>query len=301
MNVDEPRSNDGSSHFLNIASLQVATIVRQLERRRVSGRLERARDRRPGRSKGNNTGQEKSIDSAPTILQKRCAMTNGQGTVFKGLAGAMALAGASEAYGQIIQSTTPANFVPATGVTNPANVINWDVDGNGTNDFQFYFEQASTAGNWFSGIYGLGGVGVAAAIGYAGAYGIYVNRLTAGMSIGAGSAFAQNTGYVSAFASRFSGILYGQFNPPTQRGFVGFEFTGADGLLHFGYIDIQTSPFNSAADHGGQLFFTAFYQGTAGASILAGAVPEPGTLGALAFGAATLAGVVAYRRKVASA
>ncbi len=216
----------------------------------------------------------------------------------KGLAGAAALAAGTEAYGAVTAANSlPANFIPSSGVTSPAHQESWDVDGDGTADFDLFFSQASTSGNWVSGIYGYGGVGTAAAVAYVGPYVVYVNRLSVGTSIGPTSIFNQDTGYVAAFASRFSGMLYGQFNPPNDRGFIGFEFTNASGL-HFGYLELMTDPFTSAGSPGGQTFFQAFYESTPNTPItITAAIPEPGTLASLAVGAAFLGGVALRRRK----
>ena len=209
--------------------------------------------------------------------------------VFKtGLAGAAALAAGTEAYGAVVSVAPPANQNP------------WDVNSDGRVDFTLFFSQASTAGNFVSGIYGYGGVGVAAAVAYNGPYVTYVNRLTTGATIGPASVFNQATGYVAAFASRFSGTFYGQFVSPNTRGFVGFEFTAADGL-HFGYLEVMTSPFVDAGNPGGQTFFQAFYETTPNTAITIAAVPEPGSLALLAFGVATLGGVALHRRKATAA
>jgi hypothetical protein len=218
-----------------------------------------------------------------------------QNTVSKlttGFAGAVALAGASEAYGNVVASTTvPANFTPTsnTSLYQPS----WDIDGDGTADFQFvFYQKAGNSGlNWLSGAYGYGGAGVNCAVAYTGAYATYINRLTNGNTVGPASGFAQGAGtmggYVSVLASRFGTKLYGAWKTVTD-GFMGFEFTASDGL-HYGYIEIKTSRFVSAAN--------AFYETTPNTAITvaAAAVPEPGTLASLAFGAAML-GATAMRR-----
>jgi hypothetical protein len=217
--------------------------------------------------------------------------------VSTGLAGAAALAASTEAYGAVVSVTPPANFIPSSGVTSPANQTPWDVNSDGTTDFSLFFAQSSTAGNWVSGIYGYGGVGVAAAVAYQGPFVVYVNRLVVGNTIGPASAFAQATGYVAVFASQFGGLPYGQFQSPNTTGYVGFEFTAADGL-HFGYFQVTTDHFQSAGSPGGQVFSQAFYETTPNTAITI--VPEPGSLAALAFGSALLGGL-ALRRKTAKA
>jgi hypothetical protein len=234
---------------------------------------------------------------ADLIQKLRMKTPNSLKTVSTGLAGAAALAASTEAYGAVVSATLPANFIPSSGVTSPANQTPWDVDGNGTVDFSLFFSQASTGGNFVSGIYGYGGVGTAAAVAYLGPYVAYVNRLVVGNTIGPASVFNQNTGYVAAFASRFNGTYYGQFVSPNTRGFIGFEFTNASGL-HYGYLELMTSQFASAGSPGGQTFFQAFYETTPNTAITI--VPEPRSLAALAFGAAILGGVALNRRKGAA-
>ncbi|MBE7211099.1 MAG: PEP-CTERM sorting domain-containing protein [Gluconacetobacter diazotrophicus] len=223
-----------------------------------------------------------------------------------GLAGAVALAGGSQAYGAVVSVTPPANFIPTSGVS--SQQIPWDVDGNGTADFEFTFDQASTNGNWEAGFYGYGGVGIAAPVGYASASFAtitYATRLSAGATISSTSAFAQTpTGtkyfYPTVLGSRYGTKFYGQFTNHTGgaaiRGFIGFEFTAADGQLHYGDIEIATSRYRSATNPGGITFYSAAYNTTAGAPITISAVPEPTSLAALAFGAAGAAGA-AWRRK----
>ena len=222
-----------------------------------------------------------------------------------GLAGALALAGGSQAYGSIVFSATPANIVPTSGTFGPYG-FSLDVDHNGTKDVGVFFYQTSTDGTWISGFNGLdngGGVGLAAPIGYVNpAFGYsYVSRLGVGYTVNANSAFYQNGTYVNRLASRFNGAFYGQFT--TQggtplNGWVGFEFTAPDGL-HFGALNLTVAPYTDAADPGGIEFGTLEYQSIPGAPLTITDVPEPGTLAALAFGVAGTG--VALRRRAKAA
>ncbi len=215
----------------------------------------------------------------------------------RGLAGAAALAAGTEAYGSVVSVAAPTNFVPASGTTNPANTRPWDVNSDGTADFELFFQQSSTNGNWVSGIYGYGGAGINCASGYAGPYVTYVYRLGTGAMIGPATPFYQATGYVAVFASKFSGVLYGQWSAPNTTGYVGFEFTATDGI-HFGYFKVTTNRFQNAANPGGQVFAEAFYETTPNTPITI--VPEPSSLAALALGSALLGGVALRRRKGAA-
>ena len=99
-------------------------------------------------------------------------------------------------------------------------------------------------------------------------------------------------GSEAALGSRYNSTDYGQFLPPNSRGFLGLEFTvGAN--TFFGYIQVQVNRSPGAGQPGFQ-FISAAYENTPGMAITAGAVPEPGTLALLAFGAA---GVVALQRR----
>lgn len=223
--------------------------------------------------------------------------------VATGLAGAATLAAGSEAYANVVASTTlPANYTPTSSTTNPPYEPTWDVNGDGTNDFQFIFYQiaGNTGLNWLSGVYGYGGIGIAAPVAYQGTFASYVNRLANGNTIGPASVFNQTQtstgGYFNVFASRYGSKLYGQWKTVTD-GFLGFEFTEADGL-HYGYVEIKTSRYVNSTNKGGIFFSNGFYETTPNTPITIGqAVPEPGTLAALAFGAAIVGGASLRRRK----
>ena len=221
-----------------------------------------------------------------------------------GLAGAVAIAGGTQAYGSVVTVTPPANITPTSGAT-AATSRAFDINGDGTVDLEFDFQQTSTAGNFVSGVYGEGGVGVAAPVAYAGSYVVYANRLTVGTSIGPTSAFAQEAPYTDVLASRFSGTFYGQFVTSTGAavsGWTGFEFTATDGI-HYGAVDLSTSRYVSASSPGGITFLAAEYESVAGTPLVIttpAAVPEPSSLAALAFGAAGAAGAVLRRRRTAA-
>ena len=80
-----------------------------------------------------------------------------------------------------------------------------------------------------------------------------------------------------------------------NRGFAGFSFLNASNVLCFGYVELATNAWTGAGTIGVQ-FFSLAYENS-GAPIDAGAVPEPTTLAALAFGGAGLAAAALRRRK----
>lgn len=218
-----------------------------------------------------------------------------------GLAGAVAIAGGSQAYGAIVAVTPPANLTNTAGSAT-TTTINWDVNGDGTADFQFSDRYPNIA----AGSYGVvwqenmnpatsalattNGV-----VGYQGSFVRYASALTAGTSIATASAFSTSAQVV--LGSRYSyggnGISnYGGFAAAVAPGtfrYAGFRFNATDGT-HFGWIQL-------AVNAGTITFVNAAYQSTPATAIIAGAVPEPGSMAALALGAAAVVGAVSKRRR----
>jgi hypothetical protein len=228
----------------------------------------------------------------------------------KGLTGAAALAGANQTYGQVVAANPPVPVtIAASGVSSATytDAVDFDVDGNGTIDFALQVEALPAAYTGFRKglaeihIYGYGGVGSAAVVGYTTAAGYaYGSKLTTGTVVGSSSTFVQDPGYYTNLAIKYGTKSYGKF-ATTGIGYIGFEFTAADDLLHYGYVEVTTalSGTSATAPTASLTYVGAYYNETAGASITVGqtAVPEPSSLAALAFGAAGLAGAAAYRRK----
>ena len=236
---------------------------------------------------------------------------------FTGLAGAVAVAGASQAYGQVVNVAAPTN-ITGKASTSASSKEYYDVDTGTTSttktaatDLEFgYFNSAT---EFFTGVYGFNG-SKAAAYEYGGsgsAYSAYAYAVAKGGKIGTGGsyAFAQHTGYFTLMSFTYKGKPYNSLQTTGTPEYLGFQFTAADGLLHDGWLLLESDTYTSAASPGGLKFLGAAYNTTpdaAGGTILAGqmgtnAVPEPGTLSALAVGAAALAGVGIKRRKAALA
>ena len=218
----------------------------------------------------------------------------------KGLTGAVALAGATQAYGKVVSATPPAN-ITGTGSTGEATVT-WDVNGDGTADFVFGAGAANIGGSKYLAYTGVNSY-TGAMVGYVlnGAYN-YASNLTKGTTIGSASYFVKGT-YLTTIGVKYGTTVEGQFLNG-KAGYLGFEFTAADGT-HYGYIALTSTVTSTAkpGTSGGKLAFgTAFYDTTAGEALTIGtsAVPEPTSLAALAFGAAGAAGAAAYRRKQAA-
>ena len=169
----------------------------------------------------------------------------------------------------------------------------FDVNGDGIPDLQLtagVMTAYKSAYTGVSGAYqGYDAFGtVNKVVGYAGTFGNYATRLAAGTVVNASSAFIYGN-YLTILGSRFSGKNYGQFR---TRGYLGFEFAAADGE-HFGYLNLlATVAGSTAANLSAKLtFYSAAYETTPGVAItIPGAVPEPSSLAALAFGGIGLAG-----------
>ena len=218
----------------------------------------------------------------------------------KGLTGAVALAGATQAYGNVVSATPPAN-ITGTGSTGEGTVT-WDVNNDGTADFVFGAGAANIGGSKYLAYTGVNSY-TGAMVGYLldGAYN-YASNLTKGTTIGSASYFVKGT-YLTTIGVKYGSTVEGQFLSG-KAGYLGFEFTAADGT-HYGYISLTStvaSTAKGATSSGSLTFGKAFYDTTPGEAITIGAaaIPEPTSLAALAFGAAGAAGAAAYRRNRAA-
>lgn len=218
-----------------------------------------------------------------------------------GLAGAAALAGASQTYGTVVVLTPPAN-IPGndpTANTDPTPTrVFIDLDGNSTNDLEIAYRSFNTMGYYIQQSFVLSFTGQTAAYGPVGTQDqYYAYQLAGGDAIPGSNPFGQNMGmppFLTHVATNVNGNNYG-FWALGDRGFIGFSFRDANNQLDYGYIELETDAFMSAGDPGGIQFFSLAYE-TSGGPIAAGAVPEPSTLAALAFGGVGLA-AAAFRRR----
>ncbi len=225
-----------------------------------------------------------------------------------GLAGAVAIAGGSQAYGAIVNVPVPTNLSVPAGADNESTV-GWDVNGDGTKDFTFNIRYPNLSGVLWQDnmdpvtVTGNTVLGYGTALGYR-----FGSAFSAGTSIGptapTGTAF-QTVGQV-IMGSLYDGTPYGGFSNPIAPGngsvtpgtlsYAGFSFTvGAN--TYYGWLQMS-------ANAGAMNFVSAAYNDTPGASIAAGAsaaVPEPGTLAGLAVGAVALGGTAWSRRRRATA
>ena len=223
-----------------------------------------------------------------------------------GLAGAVAIASGTSAYGTIITVSTPADLTNTPGGANTS--VNWDVNGDAITDFTFTNRYPNTAPGNYGVVWQLNMNGTVAAngtLGYMGPFIRYAAALTMGTTIDNSGPFTFNAGGQACLGSLYSYGAFGQYNyggfaadgpngsvAPGTFAFAGFRFTAADGV-HFGWIKL--------AVNAGLIDFAdpiaAAYESTPGMAIQAGAVPEPGTMGLLALGAAGVLGTVIKRRR----
>lgn len=216
--------------------------------------------------------------------------------------GALAIAGGSSAYGDIVLLTPPPNVNVPPGTATFSQ--NWDVNSDGIMDFTINFRFPNTGSgsgviwqanlNPFAGTAATNGV-----VSYQGPFIRYAFALGNGTIINAASPFSTSTQITlgSRYLSGGVPMFYGGFAaggpngsvPPGTFAFAGFRFTAADGT-HFGWI-------NLAVDAGTITFVSAAFESIAGTAITAGAIPEPSTLAMLALGAAGVFGTAIKRRR----
>jgi hypothetical protein len=225
----------------------------------------------------------------------------------KGLAGALAIANGTTAYGAIRQVFPPPNLTNVPGGT--MTTRSWDVNGDGINVFTFTNRYPNTPPGgtgviWQLNIFPLANNGVVSYLGpnirYAFALGAgeIINSSSPGISqsanqqVALGSKYSYGSMGVNYYGGFAAGGPNGSVHPGTFA-FVGFRFQAADGQ-HYGWLRLSVNA--GIID-----FHTAAYEDTPntmiGTSVLDPLVPEPGTLALLAFGAVGVIGAGRLRRK----
>ncbi len=239
-------------------------------------------------------------------------------TTSGGLLGAMAIAGGTTAYGDVLATrvtnsvTNPRLLSPTpTGVpadlTNvpggATTMVNWDVNSDGIIDFTFTNRYPNTATG--SGVVwqmnmnpATGTAATNGVLGYNGPFVRYAFALQANAPIGPGGAFSTVTQVVLGSQYRYNGTpyFYGGFAaggpngsvPPGTNAYAGFRFQAADGT-HYGWVRLNVNA--GIID-----FSSAAWETSPNTQILAG-VPEPGTMAMMAMGAAALVGAAIKRRR----
>jgi hypothetical protein len=221
-------------------------------------------------------------------------------SILNGLAGAAALAGASQAYGTVVVRPIPANIVghdPASTTSSATTTRNIDVDGNGTNDLQIRYRSFTTGGFALQQMFVFSNTGQTAAYGPVGSNSqYYAYDLQNGDAIPGSNPFGQNASFLTQVVTNVNGSDYAIWTTG-ERAFIGFSFMNpATSQLDYGYVEVEMDAFQSAASPGGVKFFSLAYENSGG-PIAAGAIPEPSTLAALAFGAVGLGAAALRRRK----
>ena len=234
--------------------------------------------------------------------------------VLNGLAGAAALAGATQSYGAIVNVALPTNIVgaapTASSTITAANTRNIDLNGDTLRDLSIRFRDFTTTGGTvlqsfiYVGSTTAAGATVGSYIPTATSNQTYAFSLATGYSVGPNAYFYQTPGYLSHIVTNYKGTNYGFTAYLGQAGVpenIGFRFTTSTGQIDYGYLRLETDPYVSAASPGGVKFLALAYENTGAAiTIPTAAVPEPGTLAALAVGAASFVGLGLKRRRAAA-
>jgi hypothetical protein len=219
--------------------------------------------------------------------------------IVTGLAGAAALAGASQAYGTIVVRPTPANIIghdPAASTVGTQTTRLIDLDGNGTSDFRISYRSFTSGAYQLQQVFCFALTGQTAAYGPVGANSqFYAYDLAAGDAIPGANPFGQNASFLTQVVTNVNGSDYAIWLTG-ERAFIGFTFKDAANQTDYGYIELEMDAFVNAGNPGGVKFFSLAYE-SSGGPINAGAVPEPTTLAALAFGGIGLAAAAFRRRK----
>lgn len=217
-----------------------------------------------------------------------------------GLVGASALASGSCAYAAVMPTATlPADLsTPAAGSTASSG---WDIDADGINDFAFAVSNDDGpffSTTWAATVFGYGasspfaGTGLNGVAGYTGEFFPgYADRLAVGVDVGPQSFVAGAGPYGQVLlgsmydVSLLGEVAYGQFVSPfglVVQGYLGLRFSNASGA-HNAWIEIRVTRY------AGIEFLNAAWSSdpaSMGGDIETGEVPGPGTLAAIALGAA---------------
>jgi len=238
-------------------------------------------------------------------MSKKTGLTK----IGRGLAGALAIASGTSAYGTVVVVNPPADLTNSPGGAN--TTANWDVNSDGTVDFVFNNRYPNTTSGfgviWQQNMNPAAGLAATnGLVSYLGPFVRYAFALQAGVNVGPTNTNFSTVAQVvlgSRYLYNSSPYYYGGFAANGPNGsvapgtfaFVGFRFNAADGT-HFGYLRLAVNAGIIDFDNVGAM--RAAYESTPNTAIMTGAVPEPGTMALLALGAAGVLGAVVKRRRV---
>jgi hypothetical protein len=243
-----------------------------------------------------------------------------QSTYALKLAGAAALAGSTQAYGQIVELTLPPLLTLPAPTNSRPNFPDETFSFTGESysvqpsssigpDFYFSAFYSNPTPYFNTAVYPLNpGNGVV--VTYAGSN--YATALTVGDKIGSDTPLTFDTvSDVAILAGSSDGNNSANPNtlpnaqPVNTSVYIGFQFKDGLNNVHDGWMELDSTLSVGETSPGGLTFMRGAYNsvadtGNGAGDILVGEVPEPGTISSLVLGAAALVGVGLLRRRRAS-
>jgi hypothetical protein len=245
------------------------------------------------------------------------------------VAGAAALAGSTQAYGQIVQLSLPANLTLPTPTN--SEMAHPDYFRSFASE-DYTVQPSSSIGTdfYFSAFYsrptpyfGTGVYPMKIGNGVAGTYiggTFYASGLAAGTKIGTDTTLTFDTQTAASLATYNNlAILAGSSDgmnsqntstllnaqQPNMPVYLGFQFVDGQNNVHDGWLELNSTLSGDPSSPGGLTFLGGAYNSVADTGdgtgdILVGEVPEPGTISSLVMGAAALGCVGLMRRRRAA-
>lgn len=216
--------------------------------------------------------------------------------VLGALVGALVSTFEPSARSAVVSSVTPVDLVAgATPLADPGLNALWDVNADGTADFNFSFRQPQLAGDvdWQTSVSPLNNNRIIGAFDSTGDV-FNATRLTLGTAIDGTSTFVGAAPVQGILGENFAGTPGGQFT--VSGSYLGFSLV-VGVSTYYGWLNLQVARSTGGGTPGID-FVSAAYNNTAGGSVVAGLVPEPATWAMLGLGLGVL--VMARRLRVAA-